>query len=158
MPKSDAVEKRIGPISGNTRNQIWMCPSLSIYSNSEYVYAIPPTAVALFWRKGGRGISESKPLSMIFAILSHILNTTDVNNYSVRTTGGCSFEDTMAKGSFPLAPLEGWGRSHSGSNPRSVGEDAPKTFYGSLFALALVTLRFKRMSWGGGGARSRKFA
>ena len=68
--KSDDVEKCLGPISENARNQIWMCPDLSIYSNSEYVYAIFPLAVALFWGKGGREIPESVPLSTICAILS----------------------------------------------------------------------------------------
>ena len=51
MPKSDAVEKCIGPISENARNQIWMCPELSVFSNSEYAYAIFPIAIALFWEK-----------------------------------------------------------------------------------------------------------
>ena len=41
-PTSDEVEKCVDPISENVWTQIWMCPSLSIYSNSEYVYAIYP--------------------------------------------------------------------------------------------------------------------
>ena len=55
-----------------------MSKDLERYSNSEYVYAIFPIAIALFWGKGGRGIANSKPLSMIFAILTHCLNTTAV--------------------------------------------------------------------------------
>ena len=107
MSKPDAVVKCLDPIPGNIRNRIWMCPSLSIYSNYEYVYAIFPIAVALFWGKGGRVIADSRPLSMIFAILSHVLSATALNNYySVRTTGEWSCEDTMVKGSAPLAPLD----------------------------------------------------
>ena len=49
--------------------------------NSKYVYAISPIALATFWDEGGRQIARSKPLSMIFTILSHRLNTTDVRNY-----------------------------------------------------------------------------
>ena len=48
----------------------------------------------------------------------------------------------------PLAPLDDWGMSHNGPNPRSFGEEAHKTFYGSLFALALSTIRFGKMSCG----------
>ena len=48
----------------------------------------------------------------------------------------------------PLAPLGDWGMSPNGHNPRSVGGDAPKTLYRSLFALVLETLRFSKMSRG----------
>ena len=46
MPKSDDVEKCLAPISENVRNQIWLCSSLSIYSNSEYFYATFPITVS----------------------------------------------------------------------------------------------------------------
>ena len=49
MTKADAVEKCLGPISENTRNQFCTCPDLSAFPNSEYVYAIYPIAIALFW-------------------------------------------------------------------------------------------------------------
>ena len=104
MPKSDAVEKCLDAISENVRNQIWLCPSLSIYSNSAYVYAIFPIAVSLFWEKGGREIAESMPLSMISTIPSHVLNTTDVNNYSERTTGNGLAKIQRPNG-LPLWPL-----------------------------------------------------
>ena len=65
MPKSDAVAKCLDPISENVRNQIWISPSISIYSDSEYFYAIVSIEVALFWGKGGREIAESRLLSMI---------------------------------------------------------------------------------------------
>ena len=148
MPKSDAVEKWRDPISENARDQMWMFPSLSIFSDSEYVYAISPISVSLSRGKGGREIAESRPVSMIFVISSHVLNKPDVNNYSVRTAGKWSCEDTMVEWSVPLAPLEDWEMPHNGPNPRSVVEDAPKTFYWPLFALALSTLRFKKMSFG----------
>ena len=118
--KEDAVKKRPDRISENVRNQIWMCPGLSTFPNSEYVYAIFSTAVALFWGKGGRCIAESKPLSVIFTILTHCLDTSAVNNYFVRMTGKWSCGDTMAKGSAPLARLDDWERSTTGSNPRMV--------------------------------------
>ena len=87
-----------------------------------------------------------RPLSSIFTMLSHFLNTTDVNNYSVRTTGEWSCGDTALKAPGPLAPLSDYGKYLNGSKPRIVGENAPKTFYRSLFALVLETLRFEKMS------------
>ena len=62
----ESVKKRIGPISGNVRNKIRMSPDLLIYSNSEYVYATRPIALALFWGKGGGEICLSRQLSVIF--------------------------------------------------------------------------------------------
>ena len=56
---------------------------LSIYSNSGYVYAARPIALALFSDKWVRETSESEPLSMLFAILTLCLNKTDVDNYLV---------------------------------------------------------------------------
>ena len=97
MPKSDAVKKFLGPISENVRNQIWLCPNLSIYSNSEFAYAIFLIAVAFSWGKGGREIAESRPLSTISAIPSHVLSTTDAKNRDLGTTGKLPCEDTFAK-------------------------------------------------------------
>ena len=77
--------KCLDPISGNVRNQVWMSPELLCYANSEYAYAIFPIALALFWEMGGKEICLSRPLSVIFEILSHFLSATDTNNYSVRT-------------------------------------------------------------------------
>ena len=48
MNKAGAAEKCREPISENVRNQVWMCPELSVFSNSGYVYAIYPIAIALF--------------------------------------------------------------------------------------------------------------
>ena len=45
MSKEDAIQKRLAPISENVRNRILMSQELSIYSNSDYVYAIFPIAV-----------------------------------------------------------------------------------------------------------------
>ena len=98
--------------------------------------------------KGGREICRPMPLSLIFTILSHCLNTTAVNNYSVRPTGKWPRGDTVLKGSGLLAPLGDFGKYPNGPNPRNVGENAPKTFYRSLFALVLATLRFKKMARG----------
>ena len=64
-----------------------MSRDLRNYDNVEYVYAISPIALAPFWDKGGREIDRSKQLSTIFAILSHRLDATDVNNYFVRAEG-----------------------------------------------------------------------
>ena len=83
---------------------------------------------------------------MISAIPSHVLNTTDANNYSAGATGKWPCEDTMIKGSGPLAHLGDCEMSPNGSNPRRVGGNAPKKFYQSVFALALSTLRFKKIS------------
>ena len=62
-----------------------MSPEFLAYANSEFVYAISPIALALFWEMGGKEICLSRPLSVIFEILSHFLSATDTNNYSVRT-------------------------------------------------------------------------
>ena len=53
----------------------------------------------------------------------------------------------MVKGSSPWAPLDEWGAPPTGPNSRSAGEDSHGTFYGPWFALALSTLRLKKMSW-----------
>ena len=58
------------------------------------------------------------------------------------------FGDTIQKGSVPLAPLDDWGKYPDGSNPRASNGTAPETFYNSLFALILTTLRFKEIPWG----------
>ena len=63
---------------------------------------------------------------MIFAILTHCLNKTDIINYSVRTKGRWFCEDKCLAGFFPLAPLDDWERSIGGSNPRNVAEEVPK--------------------------------
>ena len=52
-----------------------------------------------------------------------------------------------------MAPLGDFERSPNGSNPRIVGWNFPETFYRSFFALALETLRFKKMSWGAAQGR-----
>ena len=87
MNKEGDVQKSLLPISDNAALLVWMPRDLSIYSNSERVYAICPTAVALLRGQGCREISQSAPLSMIFAILTHCLKTTAINNYFIRTQG-----------------------------------------------------------------------
>ena len=47
-----------------------------------------------------------------------------------------------------MAPLDDWGKYPNGHNPRISSGTAPETFYNSLFALILTTLRFKEMSRG----------
>ena len=71
---------------------------LTIYSNSEYVYAISPIDLALFWGKGGKEIANSEPLSTVFTILTHCLNKTAVKNYSAMTYGQWFRLDTQIKG------------------------------------------------------------
>ena len=96
-------------------------------------------------------------MSIIFTNLTHRANTTVINNYSVRTKGRRFCADTCLAGSSPLSHLDEWERSRDGPNRRNVAEDAPTTFYRSLFAFVLANLRFGKMSrWGDG--RSRKFS
>ena len=66
-------------------------------------------------------------MSMLFTILTHRLNATAINNYSVRTKGRRFCEDTMLISPSPLSPLGyrwevGWagggGGSEDGRNPR----------------------------------------
>ena len=57
-----------------------------------------------------------------------------------------SCDDAVLKGSVPLAHLEDIGKYPNGSKPRLGGEDSPETFYRSLVALVLATLRFGEMS------------
>ena len=80
MPPGDAIQKRLSPISENARNRVWTSRELGVYSNSEFVYAICPIAIALVWGKGGRRIVDSESLSMISTILTHCLNTTAISN------------------------------------------------------------------------------
>ena len=79
--RGNEVRRILLPANLNVRAKVWMSRDLRIYSNSEYVYAIPPIALAVFWDKGGRGNPTSHPFSMIFTILSHWLDTSDVRNY-----------------------------------------------------------------------------
>ena len=81
ISKEDAIRKRPVPIYENVRNRTWMSQELSIYSNSEYAYAIFPIEIGLFWDRWGRQIAESKALSMIFTILTHCPNTTPISNF-----------------------------------------------------------------------------
>ena len=116
IPKVDAIRKCLAPIPDNARARIWMYQDLSLYPNSVYVYAIVSIAIALSWDKGGREIAESKPLSMICAILTHCLNTMDINIYSVRTKGQRFCQDSMLIASSPLAHLEVFGKFKDGRN------------------------------------------
>ena len=125
----EAVMKCLGPISENVRNKARMSPHLQIYSNSEYVYATFPIALSLFWGKGGGEICLSRPLSVIFIILSRCLYTTASNNYYVRTHGQWSCDDAIQQGHVPLAPLDDWEKYPNGSNPRVSSGTAPETFY-----------------------------
>ena len=117
----DSIQKFLAPISVNARTRIWTAQDLSLYSNSEYLYAIFPIAIAVFWDRGGRAIVESEPLPLIFAILTHCLNKTATNNYSVRTKGQWFFQDAILIGSSPLATLEDFGKLKDGPNPRLAG-------------------------------------
>ena len=98
MSLEGAIRKRIAPIAENARTRIWMSQDLRVYSNSEYAYAIFPISIDLLWGKGCREVSESDSLDMIFAILTHCLNTTATNNYSVRTKGQWFCQDTILIG------------------------------------------------------------
>ena len=98
----DSIREFLAPIPDNARARIWMSLDLSLYSNSEYVYAIFPIAISLFLGKGGREIAESEPSAMIFAILTHWLNTTATNNYSERIKGQWFCQDTILIGSPPI--------------------------------------------------------
>ena len=51
--------------------------------------------------KGGREIAKSKPLSMIFTILTHCMNKTEIDNYFARTQGRWFGLGKMLKGSAP---------------------------------------------------------
>ena len=81
MGKEDAVQKSLLPISDNAPSPVWMSRGRCVYSNSAHDYAILPIAVALFWDQLCREIAHPEPLSMIFTILTHCLNTTDIANY-----------------------------------------------------------------------------
>ena len=52
MFPEDAIRKCLSPISENARSRILMSQELSVYSNSEFAYAIFPIVIAFFWGKG----------------------------------------------------------------------------------------------------------
>ena len=81
MAREGSARKTLFPIIDNARTSVWMSHDLIVYSNSEYVYAIFPITIALFWYIGGRRITNSGPLSRIFANLTHCPNTAGINNY-----------------------------------------------------------------------------
>ena len=115
--QENAVRKILIPENLNCRAKVWMAQDLSIYTNSEYVYATYPIALSFFYGKGCREIAELKPLSMISTILPHGLNTTDINNYFVRTDRRWFWLDTSIKGLAPLAPLDTFSPLRSGRTP-----------------------------------------
>ena len=115
--QEDEVLKSLLPINLIGRAKIWMSRDLKIYSNSKYVYASFPIFLAMFWPKGDRGIPRSKSLSMIFTILTHCINTTDINNYFVRTQGRRCCRGAMLKESAHLAPLDDLAEKPTGENP-----------------------------------------
>ena len=125
-----AVRKSLDPIDPKVRNKTWMSPELCVYANNEYVFATFPIALALFCDKGWKEICESRSLTVIFTILTHCLSTTATNNYSIRTLGKWSCDDTIQKGSVPLAPVGDFPENPHGSKV-DVG-NVPKTFYSSL--------------------------
>ena len=127
-PQENAVQKSLLPANLNVRTQVWTPQGLSISANSEYAYAIPPIALALFWGKGGREIAESKPLSMISKILTLCINTTSIYNYSARGNGQWFSPDTMIKAPVPLAPLDAFSVDKVGPVPRLACGSAPKSF------------------------------
>ena len=53
----------------------------------------------------------------------------------------------------PHGPLDDFSEFPQGPNPLVATEAAPKSFYLSLFALVLPTLRFEKMSWGSADGR-----
>ena len=98
---------------------------------------------------GDREIADSGPLPTIFTILTHCLNATSITNYyySTRANGRWFCLDGTLIGPGPLAPLDDFSQYKDGHYPRLAAEVVPKTFYRSLFALALAALRFGSMSW-----------
>ena len=83
---------------------------------------------------------------MIFTILTHCLNTTDTNNYFVRTQGRRFCLGAMLKGSSTLAHLDYYSWFPDGDNPRLSADAIPKTCYQPIFALDVATLRYGNMS------------
>ena len=150
-----AVRKCLLPISLDDRAEIWMSRDLKVFPNSEYANAIFPIAISSFWGKGGRGIPNSKPLSTIFAILTHRLNKTDIDNYFVRTPGRWFFLDTMLKLPSPLSPLDDFPGNQSGPNPRMASETPRRLFCLSLIGLVLTTIRFRKMPRGTAGRNDK---
>ena len=99
-----AAKKSLLPICLNARRvDLDVSRSISI-PNPEYAYAVFPIAIAFSRGKRGREIANSKPVSMIFPILTHCLNKGDINNYFVRTMGPLFCLDAMSRGSSHLAP------------------------------------------------------
>ena len=128
-----------------------MSQDLKIYSSSEYVYAIPPFALALWWGNGGREISRPKPLFMVFTNLTHCLNTTAGNNYFFRTQCRWFCLGAILKGSSPVSPLSMMSRKPNGGKPPARKWASPASLYLSIYGLVLTTIRIRVMSRGAVG-------
>ena len=116
--KEGAVQKSLETASLDALSKVRAPKDLSTCSYSGYVSAIFPIAIELPLWEGGREIAEPKQVSMIFVILAHCLNTTDVNNYCVRADGQWFCLDTTIKGHVPLSPLCNFSDSKVGSRRR----------------------------------------
>ena len=138
MSRDEAARTCLLPYNWDGRAKIRMSRDLRIYSNLEYVYAIFPIALALFWCKGGREIANSEPLYMIFTILTHCLNRTDGGNYFVRTDGRRFCLGALIEESSPLSPLDSRTGGGKGPNSRLANDIAPTTFYLPLYGLVIA--------------------
>ena len=153
--KEDAIRKRIAAISENAQNRILMSQELSIYANSEYVYAIFSIAIALFLDKGSRVNCRVGAIVYDFHDSNALFEQNGSSNYYVRAKGRWFCEDTCLSGSSAISPLGNWERSRIGPNPRNVAGVVPKTFYRSFSSLVLATLRFGKMSRGATEGREK---
>ena len=87
MSIEEAVRKSTNCNNLNSRNKIRRPRDLNIFANSEFRFTCLPIATALPWGNGGREMPRPKALTMIFTIFTHFLNSTNANNYFVRTGG-----------------------------------------------------------------------
>ena len=88
---------------------------------------------------------------MIFAILTHLLNSISANNYFARAEGQLFCLDGVTQRHVPLAPLDTCAGDKVGPIPRLSNSWGPASFYMPLPLLGLTTLRSPEMTCGDGG-------
>ena len=137
MFPEDAIRKCLSPISENARSRILMSQELSVYSNSEFVYAIFPIAISLFW-----GEMES-PNCRVGTVVYDFHNSNTLSERKGYKQLFYKNKRSMVLRRYNasrVCPISAAGRlggkSKDGPNSRIDGEVVPKAPRRSLFSFS----------------------